>query len=193
MHEFNEIIWTGPFDWPLKKEQQALLSKFAGVYLWTVPYVRGGYVVYLAGLTSRPLYKRFSEHTRHHQNGIYTIFDMDEMQRGNRKEIWHGFWTKEKPLAKQQEFAYRKEELLHAARVQMSTFQIFAANFHTDRRLLARLEAAIMQCLYTQPKPLSNVPGRGMMLAPRRPSEKPIIVRNTVSVVLHGLPSRMSI
>lgn len=188
-----EVIWEGPFDWPLTKEQRARLPDFAGVYLWTVPYVHGGYIVYLAGITRRPLYRRFGEHARNHQNGIYTLFDMDEMRRGNRKEIWHGFWTKERTLAKQQEFDLRREELQHAAYVQMSTFQIFAARFDTDPRLLARLEATIMRHLYAQPKPLSAIPDRGMMLSPRRSSEQLIFVKNIALSVLHGLPSHMSI
>lgn len=103
-----EIIWEGPFAWPLTKEQRVRFPNFAGIYLWTVPYVYGGYVVYLAGITRRPLHKRFGEHSRNHQNGIYTLFDMDEMQRGNRKELWHGFWTKKRTTAQQQDFRSTK-------------------------------------------------------------------------------------
>lgn len=188
-----EAIWEGPFRWPSPKEKRSDLPNSAGIYLWTVPHDDGGFIVYLAGLTDKSLLKRISQHTPYYKNGIYTLFDMNMMRKGHRQEIWHGFYWKDKPLNKQLEFTNRRAELQYAAQVQMSTYQIFVARFDTGRRFLERMEAAIMQRLYAQAKPLSDVPDKGMRLTPRRPSEMYITVENVTSVVLHGLPPRMTI
>jgi hypothetical protein len=78
-------------------------------------------------------------------------------------------------------------------RKQLTGFRIFAADIGTKPRILERLEAAIMENLYKQPMPLCDIPDRGMMLAPRRKSEIPIIVKNECSVLLHGLPACLEI
>ena len=188
-----EVNWTGPFEWPGIDDGSASFPDFHGIYLWTVAYLHGGYLIYAAGITRRPMKERFREHTRAHLNGIYTLFDMDAMRQGIRREIWHGFWTKKRSAEKQQEYDRRKVELEAVVRTQLTAFRVFAAIVDTRPRLLERLEAAIMNNLYDQPAPFSDIPDRGMMLAPRWQSEMPIVIRNNSSVVLHGLPDRLVI
>jgi len=48
-----------------------------------------------------------------------------------------------------------------------------------------------MNCLYNQAPPLSEIPDRGMMLAPRWTTEMPLTIRNNFQVILHGLPEIM--
>jgi len=55
--------------------------------------------------------------------------------------------------------------ILVAARKQLAGFRIFTANIGTERRILERLEAAIMHALDKQPMPLCDIPDKGMMLA----------------------------
>ena len=50
----------------------------------------------------------------------------------------------------------------------------FPADVGTPLRFLERILAAVMNRLYAQPPPFCDVPDRGMMLAPRRPSEEPM-------------------
>jgi len=105
-----EINWTGPFRWPGIENGSNSLSNFPGIYLWTVEYLHGGYLIYAAGITRRPMKKRFREHTHAYLNGIYTLFDMEAMKQGIRTEIWHGFWTKKRAEEKQREHERRKTE-----------------------------------------------------------------------------------
>jgi hypothetical protein len=129
---------------------------------------------------------------------------MPSLKRGQRNEIWHGFYMKKKrPPDKVREYMDRREELLRAANEQMSSYRIFVAGFDrisrdgADRksleRLLARIEAATMDALYAGGGPVSSVPDRGMKLASRWANETPICIRNVSPAQLHGLPSVLSV
>jgi hypothetical protein len=186
-----EVELTGPYSWPGYESENTLPSipKHPGIYLMTAQY-RDGYIVYAAGLSRRPIATRFREHTRKYMSGDYTVLDIAALRQGIRKEIWHGWgWTEEKRRL----FENRKELILEAAERQLNGFRIFVAEVPDRPRLLERLEAAIMNQLYRQPPPFCDLPDKGMMLAPRWDSEKPVIIRNRSSAKLHGLPETMEI
>jgi len=46
-----EVDWTGPFRWPRIGEPSVRFFGTSGVYLWTVEYHQGGYLIYAAGIT----------------------------------------------------------------------------------------------------------------------------------------------
>jgi hypothetical protein len=121
--------------------------------------------------------ERFREHRRAYLDGVYTLFDLDALRRGIRSEVWHGFWMRKRNPEKQQEYDRRRLELNAAAQAQLATFRILVADVDPLPRLLERLEAGIMNCLYTQAPPLSEIPDRGMMLAPRWTTEAPLTIR----------------
>ncbi len=181
----------GPYSWPGYEHENGLprIPRCSGVYLQTVEY-QDGYLIYAAGITRRSLPIRFREHDRNYRNGEYNVLDIDEMQRGVRKEFWHGWgWTPEKRL----EFQKQKPIILAAVRKQLAGFRIFVADIGTRPRLLERLEASIMSTLYSHRSPMCDVPARGMKLAPKWKSEKPIVVNNLCSAILHGIPSTLEI
>lgn len=184
-----EILWNGPYGWPKFEGDLPVLPQHSGVYLQTVEY-RKGYLIYCAGLTRRPMRKRFAEHTRKYLRGDYNVLDIAAMKNGVRKEIWHGWgWSPEKRL----KFEKRKRKILQAVRKQLEGFRIFVADVNTEERILERLEASIMKTLDKQPSPFCDIPDVGMMLASRWSSEKRISVTNRCSVRLHGLPARFEI
>ncbi len=191
-----QLIWQGPFCWPKFDSASAapfdlILVDACGIYLWTVEYC-DGFLIYAAGITRRSFQERFREHTRHYLNGVYTIFDVIALQQGIRTELWHGFWMKKRSTKKQKEYESRREEIVEAARNQLSVFRIFVAQVDPTPRILQRLEASIMNTLYTSAVPISEIPDRGMMLAPRWQSERPIIAKNIAPVKLHGLPEYLT-
>ena len=188
MIDKTDIDWLGPFGWPMFEGKLKPVPKKPGVYLLTVEY-QNGYLIYAAGVTRRPMPKRFREHTREYMNGIYNVLDIVAMQSGFRKEVWHGLWMGKHPREKLAEYKERKPEIQKAVRDQLAGFRIFAADIGTAPRILERLEAAIMENLYKQPMPLCDVPDRGMMLAPRWESEIPIVLKNKCPVMLYGLPA----
>jgi hypothetical protein len=149
-----------------------------------------GYLIYAAGFTLRAAPERFREHTRKYLKGEYNVLEVSAIQHGVRKEVWHG-WSYAR--SHREEFLQHKAIILEAVRKELAAFRIFIAEVGTDRRLLERLEAAIMNTLYQGLPPLSTIPDQGMFLAPRRSSESPIIVKNLCSVRLHGLPTLLEI
>jgi hypothetical protein len=186
-----EVVWTGPYCWPqfASSDNPRPIPEHPGVYLQTVRY-HDGYLVYAAGLTRRPIPARFREHTRKYMSGDYTVLDIAAMQRGIRKEIWHGWgWSP----AKRAEFETRRQAIIDAAKMQLRGFRIFTADVGTQPRILERLEASIMNSLYQQSPPFCDIPDRGMMLSPRWDSELPIIVENKCAALLHGIPLYLEI
>ena len=197
--ETIEVTWRGPFAWPGKAEANGLkdlqnceYSSLCGVYLWTVKYKRG-YLIYAAGYTKRPFLTRFREHTRAHREGFFTVFDMETMQAGRRREIWHGFFTKKRPPERDKEFLRRRNEIEEAVENQLSKFRVFLAPLNRETRILKRFEGAIMNSLYEAPTPFSTIPDKGMSLSLRWEAEKPILIRNMSASKLYALPIELEI
>jgi hypothetical protein len=152
---------------------------------------QGGYLIYLAGITRRPVPTRFKEHTRKYLAGEYNVLDIEAARQGVRKEVWHGWGY---ARAHREEFEARKPEILEAVHRQLAGFCIFIADVGSgSARILERTEAAIMRHLWQQPPPICEIPDRGMYLASRRSSEPPILAHNSCKVLLHGLPEHLEI
>jgi hypothetical protein len=186
-----DAIWAGPYSWPKYEDKSNLppVPKHPGIYLQTFDY-QDGFILSSAGLTRRPIPTRLHEHTRKYITGDYTILDIGAVQKGIRKEVWHGWgWTSEKRA----DFEKRKLLIQDATEKMLTGYRVFVTNIGTQPRILERLEAAIILNLYQQPEPFCNIPDRGMMLAPRWEKESPIAINNKCPVRIYGLPSILQI
>ena len=186
-----EILLTGPYSWPEFETQTGLppVPKHPGIYLWTIDYM-AGYLIYAAGITRRTIPKRFYEHTIKYMSGDYNVLEMEAMRQGIRDLVWQGWgWNPEKRVA----FERQKSIILDAVNDQLAGFRVFVADIGTEPRILERLEASIMNRLYSQPPPLCDIPDKGMMLAPRWDSEEPILVNIVCRARLYGLPQKLEI
>jgi hypothetical protein len=184
------LDWQGPFI--LQGVQGNLLfdspvAKQWGIYLFTVEY-HNGYLIYFAGLTTRSFKQRCKEHIEAYRTGVYTIFDAKSFQQGKRVKVWHGFWFRKRTDEMEDEFLARCQKIESATEELLLTFRIFLAPLETEKRILERLEAAIMNVLYSGVGAVSSLPDRGMALSPRRLNEKPFLAYSTATVCLHGLP-----
>lgn len=187
-----QLDWKGPFVLQGSRGESFLKSPAAdqsGIYLFTVEY-RNGYLLYMAGWTTRSFKRRLREHIGKYRKGTYTILEPKSLQNGKRVAIWRGMWTKKATNTPEMKelFRSRRQGLEPAIEALLSTFRIFLAPLKAERRVLARIEAAIMDRLYSGIKPVNTLPDKGMHLAPRRVKEKPFVVHNAPAVHLHGLP-----
>jgi hypothetical protein len=187
----RQTHWQGPFGWPNFESALPPAPSLPGTYLQTFEY-QDGYLIYAAGITRRTVRSRLHEHTKQYLSGVYTVLDVDAVQAGTRKEIWHGFWMKPRPTERVAEFHARHDEIITSARRQLASFRIFVAEMK-EPRILERLEAAVMSHLYQQASPFCDIPDKGMFLAPRLSSEESIIVNNTCDHILHTLPLQLEI
>ncbi|MEW6125565.1 MAG: hypothetical protein AB1757_00765 [Acidobacteriota bacterium] len=191
-HDSYLLSWKGPLVLQGCEGELFLKSPVveqSGIYLFTVEH-NNGYLIYMAGWTTRPFKKRLKEHIATYRKGTYTIFDPESLQNGKRVELWHGMWmgkSTNTPEMKQL-FHSRYQELELPIESLLSAFRIFLAPLNTERRSLARIEAAIMNLLYSAEEPISTIPDKGMALAPRWIEEKPFLVNSTSTVLLYGLP-----
>jgi len=194
------LSWLGPYAWPGIPSQLGSLAPLGktsetqrgGVYLMTVEYEAGGYIIFGVGITGRPFAKRFAEHRRSYLTGSYNILDTPSLRRGIRHQIWHGFWSEPRVGERAEEYARRRDELRNLALEQLRSTNIFVA--HVDEpRLRARIEAGIMQILYSSAEPFRAIPDKGVHVEPRWRSESPITVRNQCPQVLNALPEMLSV
>ena len=159
--------------------------------MWTVES-DVGYVVYAFGVTRRSVSQRMGEHRRAILRGKYTLFDIDAMRQGIRKEIWHGLWAGHDSEEREAAFARREEELQEVGRQQMAAFKIFVAEV-SDLRIQHRMETALMAVLYVAPKPFCDLPDKGMHLVPRRENEPRITITNETNHRFLNLPETVEI
>ena len=186
-----EVTWGGPYGWPGFEDKNSLppIPNAPGVYLQTFEF-EGGYLIYAAGITLRPVPTRFREHTRKYMNGEYNVLDIDAAQRGVRQEVWHGWgYAREH----REQFEQRRSVIVAAVRRQLAGFRVFVGDVGTQRRILQRVEASIMLNLYEQPSPICDIPDRGMQLAPRWNSENHVVLNSSCASVLHGLPACLEV
>jgi hypothetical protein len=124
-------------------------------------------------------------------SGDYNVLDTVAMRHGVRLETWRGWGWKfpEKRVL----FEERKPMILDAVHQQLAGFRIFTANLGAPRRILERLESAIMKTLDKQPPPFCDLPDQGMWLARRASPESPISASNQCAFKLHGLPECIEI
>jgi len=115
--------------------------------------------------------------------------DVNAAEKGERYEIWHG-WNYAKEH--QEEFILRKTEILEAVDEQLKSFRIFVAKV-SDKRVRARLEAAIMHNIYYCKEPWAELADRGMFLNGRYNCEMPIEVKNISNFIIYGLPDTLEI
>jgi hypothetical protein len=190
---FMAVTWEGPYLLVPDHQQSVWHADAAGrhgLYLVTVEHEQG-YLIYFAGLTTRPFRRRFREHVRAYRSGVYTVFDAQAFQRGQRVKIWPGFWFGKRPEALVKEYANRCAEIQAAVEELLRAYRVFFAPLEVPARTLERVEAALMMVLYSGEGTAAQLPDKGMHLAPRWPAEPPLVVSMTAPVKLHGVPASL--
>jgi len=186
------LTWLGPFGWP--GHASSTLDEVPptpGVYLLCFAHT-DGFLIYAAGVTSRPVPARLREHTRKYESGQYTVLDPIAAAQGMRREIWHG-WAEARRPERIAEFAERRDAIVSAAHRQLNAFRIFSVALPADNRLPNRVEAGVMDALYRAPPPFCTLPDRGMYLSRRRGAQQPVVIQNRCPEKLHALPEIMEV
>jgi hypothetical protein len=185
------VRFAGPYSWEGAGEDALFASvegKSSGLYLLTA-HSDGGYFIYSAGITTRSFANRLWEHTKEYLSGNYNVLDAKALRQGTRVVLWEGFWDARDAWQRLTDHRARWTQLVMRAHELLETFQIFVAPLSAERRVLERIEAAIMTSLYDGSGKVAALPDREMRLLPRRQEEEPIIVRVESDVRFHGLPA----
>ena len=69
-------------------------AKQHGLYLFTVPYERGEFLVSYLGETGTSFARRIKDQMIQTMGGNYRICDPAELRRGRETVIWNGLWRK---------------------------------------------------------------------------------------------------
>lgn len=159
--------------------------KHAGLYLFTFEH-DSGFLIWFDGFSTKNVANRLNDHIKKILCGSYSTLDILSANSGRRVEIWKGFYFKKDEL-KKKAFLDQKQALLPDIHAMLRGLRIFYSPLNEERRILARIEAAIMNILYEKEGAISEFPDKGMHLEPRWPEEKAFRIRIEQSPKLHGL------
>jgi hypothetical protein len=189
------LRFAGPFGFvkhsgPLLFEQP--VAQEPGLYLWTVPYRQGGYLVTYVGETGASFSQRFRDHLIQTVSGNYRIWDPDLQGQGKVLLLWHGLWQKG-TREKLPEYLDRLEEFAPIIRKRLQTEAVFVAPLRSERRLRQRVEGAIAEHIKAQPAPVSSLLPSDIRYYRRRADEEPVTVVIECRCHVHGLPRTLEV
>lgn len=145
----------------------------------TAFFIRG------CGITTRSVRQRFREHTSCYLSGRYNVLDMDYVSLAQRKLVHQGsWWTKNLRAGPRLEGAALRE----AVDRQLGMLRLFVADMREEKRIMERVEAAVMNHLYCSGQPYCDFFDEGTYRVVRRTDEQLIKVTMTSDYPLLGLP-----
>lgn len=191
-----ELEVIGPFSW-LSSSADApprifdvSASTKCGVYLFTVPMAKSR-LIYWVGQTSQPVRARLATHSREFLAGTYNVLDMAELREGKRTVLWQGLWWRKDSADRYEEYLLNAGKVAPLTLEQLQVTHIYVIPTPKNRRLLARLEASIVNTLYADPE-VGMILDRGYSLSPRWKTEDPIQIR-LIGPSFRGLPSVLDV
>lgn len=173
-----QLVWEGPYS--LVGSEGSVFDCPAahrpGIYLFSVEY-QNGYMIYNPGITTRPLKDRIREHIAAYRDGEYNILDTNYFPMGKREQTWHGIaWTPEKDRANQRAiFEIERQKRSGDIEALLLAFRIFLAPLDEEKRILERIETAIIKSLYSSEEPFRSFPDKNMHQVRRGPDEPPFM------------------
>jgi len=192
-----DVSVIGPFAW-LPTEGDSTRSVFtapeanvAGVYLVAIE-TPNGWLIHSVGQTSCSVDERFRQHTREFLAGTYSVYDVDALREGRLHERWRGLWKGKDAVQRYDKYLERAGEIAPYTRMLLRALRIYVLPIEADKRLLHRLEAAIVKALRDAPR-AQDVIEDGYRLSSRWDDEKPVIVERLDGPEFVGLPRRIGI
>jgi hypothetical protein len=167
--------------------EQSIAAK-PGIYLWTIPYRRGGYLVSYVGETSVSFGQRLKDHVIQTMGGNYRICEAELLVDGEVKVLWNGLWrrgTRDKML----EYLEQAEHLAPLARRELQLTSVFVAPLHVPTRFRRRIEGGLAQHIRNQESPTSSLLPDDIRYHQRRDSEEPVLIEVRCPEPVHGLPT----
>ena len=167
--------------------EQPIAAK-PGIYLWTIPFQHGGYLVSYVGETSASFGRRMMDHVTQTMGGNYRVCDADLLPMGQVKVLWNGLWrpgTRDKML----EYLAQAEHLAPLARRELELTLVFAAPLELPGRLRRRIEGAVAHHIKSQQPPASALLPGDIRYHRRNKSEQPVRCEIPCRQLVHGLPT----
>lgn len=188
----DTTLWKGPFAWPGfgGPGQAEEIPDVSGVYLFTFEYL-DGYILRSAGETDSTK-RRFQDHRRKYVNGLYTVLDVAAGQKGERKEIWHGWPRKAQEQEHRAQFQQYQDHIRKCVNDELRAYRLFAADIG-DKRKRQRVEAAIVMEAYRSKQPWADLIDGGMRLDGRWNNEIPISMSMRCESKIYGLPPLLEV
>ena len=193
--ENHVLKFEGPFG--LMKNREPFLFDQAkaiepGIYLWTVPYCRGGYLVSYIGETGASFGQRIKDHLVQTVGGNYRICDPDSLTRGEPKVLWNGLWRKG-TQDRFHDYIEKFEDLAPIVRKLLQIEAVFVAPLRCDRRLRQHIEGAIANHIRSQSAPASSILPSDVRYYQRKADEPLVTVRIQCDSQVIGLPQDLQL
>jgi hypothetical protein len=189
------LKFKGPFSFirhthPCIFEQD--IAQDSGIYIWTIPYCQGGYIITYIGETGVSFYKRTKERFIQLIGGNYRILDSDSALKGELKELWRGMWRKG-TRDKMPEYFEKLIEFAPKIVRLLKTQQIFLASFEAERNIRRKIEWAIAEHIKNQPLPASSLFPRDVRYYMPKDIKESLTVILECQSNIYGLPKKLNI
>lgn len=184
------LTFHGPFGL-MEGEDNLFTSALAmqsGIYVWTVPYVHGGYLITYVGQTGATFGRRNKEHMIQTIGGNYRISDPDLLLQGVDHVLWNGLWRKG-TRDKIDEYLHRVVDLVPAIRKTLTTIRVLVAPLDAAPPIRRRIEGALADHIKRQPPPAAALLPPDIRYGRRQAAEELIDVQILCAVEVLGLPA----
>lgn len=165
-------------------------AKDQGIYIWTIPYSKGGYLVDYIGETGVSFGVRFKEHMIQTLGGNYRISDVDARIQGIEIILWNGLWRKG-TRDKISEFVEQYPKLAPVIKKHLEAQVIFTIKLNTDQRVRRRIEGALAKHIKLQSNPIKALIPLDIRYNYRREDEAPLFAEISCEYEILGVPEEI--
>jgi hypothetical protein len=184
------LVFDGPFGLAGEHERilfQEPVCKLCGIYLFSVPYVHGGFLVTYVGETGTSFGQRMKEHIIQTIGGNYRISDPKRLCQGEDVIIWNGLWRKG-TRERVGEYIELLPSLLSFIQESLHTMVVFTATLRGERWIRQRIEGALAGHIRNQPFPASSLLPTDIRYRLHKDQEATISVAIDCGMEVLGLP-----
>lgn len=166
------------------------IADLPGIYFSAVPINNKEWLVSYIGETKRSIGSRVKEHTIQLAGGNYRICDPNELKRGRSVILWNGLWRKG-TRNKLPEFIDRIQFYAPVIKQVLETKRWFCAHTTCDKRMLRRIEGGLANSIKSAPPPGCSLLPTDVRYSGRFNSERPVEIRISLPVKVHGIPDKL--
>jgi hypothetical protein len=188
-----EVTFQGPFFFTSVAGPSIFMEPVGqekGVYLWTIPFQKGGHIVVYVGETGVSFAKRLKEHMTFVMGGNYRLTDVEKMMHGKESVIWNGTWRKG-TRDKMEEFLDHLPALAPKIQNYLRSICIFVAPTSVDTKTRRRIEGALAKSIRKSPVPYCSLYPQDNRYPVLKEGTSTFRLNIKLPVLIHGLKDEL--
>jgi hypothetical protein len=185
------LSWQGPYEWFASGATSIFggpSAETVGVYVWTVP-VAARYRAFYIGQTEQGFAARHHEHFREYWGGAYSFYEPGAFSKGVLVRLYAGYAYKKPRWQHATPFHAAFPQYVEPLVEHLKVMRLWIAECPEPGRIQRRIESSLMGLLYARQDAIGDFLQPGLVRQPRRQDEEPILVRQSSTDIIEGLPA----